>query len=658
MMRKLLTVCLISLLPIITMSQNVDSSSAETMNEEVNKLYQDLANAKKDNNKNQLLKAIAELGEYYSYRNSDSTLHYGQMGLEIAHSQDDEMYPSFMSMIANYYFDQGEYDKAIEHLQPIYDLYKSAKTKGDDLSPYIDCCSTLGVIYRRMGDTEKAISYYQEGIELARQYKDYDSECNLFTSIAILYSNNQMYEEGLEYVNKAIEIAPKGVSLEQQLYANSSKAAILTHLQRLDEAEALSKQSLILAKNSNSPRLYLKNIIPLVIIFYKNNKKDSVLHYMDLSEKLMQEMPDKTPEAMACYENQAIIYRNYGLFEKSLEVYRKLLNDGFTLQGHTYTYWQNIGSNYADLKQYKLAYEASLHAFHQLDSIQSAELTEKVSEMNVQYQSQEKEIEISHLKAEKAERKIQYLSIILFLIVCVFVLLLAYRMIASKKAKMQKQIAQQKEEFNLLKTGLDSRLSRRYIEGLEQERSRLSKELHDGICNDLLAMSLQVGQIVHDEKEKTEINSMLQTIRGSVRSISHALMPPTFQNITIIDILQDLCERMSTPQQQIIFTTNNHFDWSIVSDNIAFDIYRIVQETLSNIHKYASSRLVEVSLYAEDDKGTLTIYNEGHTSFKNSERSGIGSKTVADRIQSMNASYKEESSDEGVTATIFFNLKA
>lgn len=69
------------------------------------------------------------------------------------------------------------------------------------------------------------------------------------------------------------------------------------------------------------------------------------------------------------------------------------------------------------------------------------------------------------------------------------------------------------------------KLAQSYIEGLERERTRLAKELHDGVCNDLLGIGMNMQCMQPTDESKQEILALLEQVRSDVRCISHELMP-------------------------------------------------------------------------------------------------------------------------------------
>ena len=68
------------------------------------------------------------------------------------------------------------------------------------------------------------------------------------------------------------------------------------------------------------------------------------------------------------------------------------------------------------------------------------------------------------------------------------------------------------------------KLAQRYIEGLERERRRLAKDLHDGVCNDLLGIGMQLQCLPPTEQGKAEVKAMLEKVRqDGFESVQHGV---------------------------------------------------------------------------------------------------------------------------------------
>lgn len=182
------------------------------------------------------------------------------------------------------------------------------------------------------------------------------------------------------------------------------------------------------------------------------------------------------------------------------------------------------------------------------------------------------------------------------------------------------------------------KLAKSYIDGLERERTRLAKELHDGVCNDLLGIGMQVQCMQPSAESKHELLDLLEQVRGDVRCISHELMPPKFQYVTLAETVESYVERLAIPaSMQLTFSKeSDNAEWEQIPEQIAYEVYRILQELLSNIVKHSGATDVNVNLSLSKKQLTLLITNNGKpfpdtgTTFN-----GIGLSTIQERVKAI-----------------------
>ena len=163
------------------------------------------------------------------------------------------------------------------------------------------------------------------------------------------------------------------------------------------------------------------------------------------------------------------------------------------------------------------------------DSLFEAEKAESLRDLTVKYQSKEKELALARSEAALSQTRMYVAIGVLALFFCA-ALVLFYVNAQRRKAR------EREAEFARLKADTDRRLTQRYIEGLESERGRLAKELHDGVCNDLYTVQLRMAQGACDMAEQAR---MLSACREQVRRVSHELMPPEFNYADICIVIDD-----------------------------------------------------------------------------------------------------------------------
>ena len=258
-------------------------------------------------------------------------------------------------------------------------------------------------------------------------------------------------------------------------------------------------------------------------------------------------------------------------------------------------------------------YAEALHtmdaARQRTDSVASAKMTMQLADFDVKYKTLEKDLEIARLTTQRL-----WLSLGLLAFVLVAAALLLWL-----RGRRQRREAQMR------------------IATLEKERSRIAKELHDGVCNDLLALEMQCATGYDADLLQQELGRL----RSQARDLSHQLMPPEFSHLSLPQLLAHQAERVSrTTALQMTFAANPSIDdscWQKLSSKQSHELYRIVQEHAANILKGGTAKHLDVQLMQQPDGShRLTLSDDGQAS-KATSATGIGNRTFADRITSIGA---------------------
>jgi len=291
--------------------------------------------------------------------------------------------------------------------------------------------------------------------------------------------------------------------------------------------------------------------------------------------------------------------------------------------------WQKGYRNYEKALYYK---QLQLNL---TDSIQRKEHSEAMAEFNVKYHSAEKELEISRLKLQREELLRTRALIITSLVILATLVLVAWLYVLflrwKRKAEMEKKRLQS------------------YLEGLESERSRLAKEIHDHVSNGLLALEIKM----QSSGVSAELTDMAHTLQKQVREISHALIPPVFQYASLPEIIDDYVrEQNRTEGPCFQFYLLPEEGWENLPHQTSLDLYRIVQEASSNAIKHACAKNITISLSRNENLTELSITDDGQ-GFNCVEgcavqiadvTKGIGLQTIHERAANQNGALSIESS--------------
>ncbi|UOD28034.1 cache domain-containing protein [Massilia violaceinigra] len=206
-------------------------------------------------------------------------------------------------------------------------------------------------------------------------------------------------------------------------------------------------------------------------------------------------------------------------------------------------------------------------------------------------------------------------------------------------------------------------LAQRVVESQEQERARLSRDLHDGISQWLVSIKLQIeagvirlgGDAAQQIKARASFEhtaAQLNDVLGEVRRISHNLRPAILDDLGLAAALDHLAhEATQNSALPVRFLARGSTDG--LPDVANTVLFRIAQEALTNIERHAGARQVEITLAREHNSVTLTIADDGAgfdaASVDIHPKRGIGLRNMLERMDAIGGQLAITSSADGTS---------
>lgn len=591
----------------------------------VNELYKTLHRAERQANDDSIAAACCLLGEYYAYYSNDSAMYYNQRGLDAMRTEKDTLYTTLLCNLGYTYYNEGDMARSKALFLKAAGIAREMK----DTTRLTTALTTLGLVYNRQEKPDSTLWYYGEALRLLEHSGSYPEQAHLLSTIAIFYINRKRAPEAIPFGERALKAAYKGGDIDMIMYAYYACGFAYIHSQRYQEGSDLVRRFLKEAEKIKSPQYMLKAYQQMITIYDSQNMRDSIFHYLSQQDKVLDQLPSSAPERLGALEAQASMYYKYGRYQESLDLRLKLLSfrgKGLHIPINKLYYalaqnYRKLNDNRQAMDYYELAYQAS-------DSLHSEQVRQELSDLTVKYDTQQKELEILRLNKEQMEQKATTFRWIVATAAVALLLLVfaAYYVLRRKHVRREEKL----------------KMAQSYIEGLEGERARLAKELHDGVCNDLLGIGMQLQTMERTEQSRQALTDMLEQVRNDVRHVSHELMPPKFMNMTLPEAVEDYVYRLSLPSSMQVAFSNatEDADWNHLPERMAYETYRILQETLSNIVKHSEATEVKVRLSLTDGQLSLNIDDNGKARPAQS-RKGIGRITVQERAKAMGALIEE-----------------
>ena len=566
------------------------------------------------------------------------TLTAGSLSLKAEPARDFQ-YALQIDSLAEISFAEGDMRGCISlwlEAAEIADRY--AATEQDSLT-YSGFLQSLGVCYRRISMMDSTLYYYNRAWDIIQDKTSpaaVSEKTRLLTSMAILLTFMGRDEESMQYADRAMQMAEHDSDMEMVMYAATNAGGIYARNRQFDKGTEALRTAMAKAGESGLPDKQLSALTMIVTLHKLSGQRDSVDYYMARAEKFAEQLPPESVAVLGFRETQAQVLRDMGRYAESNAIFRKLLSAaGENSSVREDTGWLNIARNYADMGQWSNAADSYEKAYFAVDSFYNADITAQISEWSAKYGAAEKELEISRLEQESLRNRAALqlwiiIAVVLIAVLAGVVLTVVFRRRHQKKVE-------------------ELRLAQKYIDGLEKERARVARDLHDGVCNDLLGIGMQLSAMGPDSPERDEVLSMLEGLRSEVRTISHDMMPPQFNLSDIEEVMEMYTERFrSQTSAGIEFNASleGSRTWQQVPERIAYEVYRIFQEQMGNIIRHSGATRIEAALKLSDTVLSLTISNDGRAFDPTPSREGIGLTVMSERAKAIGAVISGSASGE------------
>jgi signal transduction histidine kinase len=195
------------------------------------------------------------------------------------------------------------------------------------------------------------------------------------------------------------------------------------------------------------------------------------------------------------------------------------------------------------------------------------------------------------------------------------------------------------------------------LEGQENERRRIIKELHDGVGQLLTAVRMRVEMIDGDNGLKDEIKSRINETIGEVRRISYNVMPQALVDFGLEAALRGLCDSFKR-------YANMEVDFNYVKEvehNVNFEVstalFRIAQEGLNNIVKHAGATSVNLHVIDKEEEIYMMLEDDGKGFNTSLKKEGMGLQNIHERAELLNGTVQIHSTaGEGTTIEVFIPI--
>ncbi|EDP71641.1 hypothetical protein FBALC1_04117 [Flavobacteriales bacterium ALC-1] len=546
----------------------------------------------------------------------------------------------------------GDYNLAIERLTKYQNYVEKVKDTGNLTYAFYE----KGVIYSQKGDLQTSLEEFYKANALAEATNNLEMAGTTLNSIGIVYNDLEKYEEAIEAFKKVLVIYGElGIKTEHLGDVYNGLASSYKYQKKYKEAEIYFNRALDNYKELNSNFGVAIANFHKGLIYNEQKQFKKALTFFSIAYDLQKSngFDSELVKTISSFSEAHFELKNY---EKS----ELLLNEGLHLDIENKISAKDLYFELYRTNEKKSNFQKALRFHEQYviykDSVYNEENIKSINLLQKQFETEKKNKEIIEQKLElneqeaeiqKQNTQIIYITgIALFLLVAGLLIWLVYR---QKQRRKNQEILTLKREFQI-KT-LES-----LIEGEEKERFRIAKELHDGVNGDLSAIKYKLSSLLEvNNKVIKEAITMIDDSCEQVRAISHNLVPPSLEDFSLVEAVETYCDNMNRihPLELSFLHIGDEIS---LSKKAEINIFRIIQELVTNALKHAKASEISVQISYQNKTIQVTVEDDGVGFIKQEvEGKGIGLNNIESRIQYLEASVDFVSNTQGTSYTFEIN---
>ena len=520
---------------------------------------------------------------------------------------------------------------------------------------------SIGAIQLRLGNYNKTVKTLTESVTYFEKANDSLNAAKCYSNIASAFGELELYPKAIEYSEKALSIFN---NLDQTQFRLITLPNLATQYYKIGD----TVKAIILYNKAEKLATELNHKRSLSIIY--NNLGDVYLHKdLDTAKQYIKKSLQLKKE-LNLNSGIGIAKNSLGIIALKQQKYKYAISHFNEAEKQIkgkqlVAVYSNLKEAYKGLNQLNKALEYSEKSNALNDSILDAENQKNFMEVQTKYETEKKEKEILLLQNDNLEanykRKQNRNLLMATLFTLLLTLLLIYFLQKNAKKKriiMEQSLTIQEQDFNrLLKSqeleGIDA-----ILDAQETERSKMAADLHDNLGSKVATLKLYLES--YDDKEDfsgfyNKLKKLMDETYNEIRNISKNKNFGAQINKGLIPLTKVIAKQISDSKKIIIKVINVDVNKRI-ENNLEIQIFRIIQELLTNIIKHSNATEAIVQ-FSEHDNNILNIIVEdnGKGFDLNTYKSGIGLTNIEKRIEKIGGELVIDSLKKNGT-TVILNI--
>lgn len=561
---------------------------------------------------------------YYYSQNFNEAKKYFFKAYSLAESVNDLHFQRLAKIRMTYIISEtGNKDEAKKMFQTIIDESK----KANDHTNIIEAINGLAIMEEMQNHPNEATKLYLEGLRIAEKNKLNYFRAVMLNNLGLVKLNSGQVEESLKDFQQALITAEEEDNLRLAFHALNNVGLALSEQDKNDEAIKAYNTTLVYAHIINHPRELATAYINIGFSLAKVKKINDAIAYYDSALLVLRQNEMKYELSKGLLGKSDILIKSghYTEAEKNIAEATQLSIENKDLQIYAYCHLL-----LHRLRKEEKKFEESLNEYVEyknlMDSLDEIQNDKLMKELQVQYDVEKKDRKIKEKETESLLRdKNDELKLARTRTIIIISVMILFTLGIFFYVRYMKSMKHQQEKFSQL-----------LIENTEEERSRISKDLHDDIGQSLSVIKSKINiETRKGTKEFTELEGEVGRIIEQTREISRSLYPSYLEKIGLVRSVARLMEKIqSSSEIECSFDIVEEIETFPISQRT--HIYRIIQECINNTLKHSGATALKVTIENKNDNFILTYMDNGKGIHNTPDSKGIGFMSMKERARMLN----------------------
>ncbi len=579
---------------------------------------------------------------YYKSYNADKLNFYANKGLMLAKQEKNkEKSWLFTEFIGYAYLDKANYDTALIYFEKALDIAKNEKNKQHELYIYMD----IGALYGNQSKRAYALEYFIKALAVSESIGDKNKQMANLGNIGTLYRSLNNNDRAIYYLEQMQIIAEELNEPHGKRKAYYELGFIYKNKGDFEKAIENIQNALEIIRSIGDTAFEVASLQTLAEIYYRQEPKDyeKAMEYSMESLRICEKIGNKHL-ASAAWTSLSNVYRELKQYKECRSTSLKAWDCDSTIKDAGINIFSNLIISDIHLGNYDKILTYFQKYCELKDQVSAKSFQETLTEMDVKYETEKKEMRIATLEKEKQFYIWLGISGFIVLLLIIGLLLINRRLAIQKRkvAEQQREIAEQQRrlaEQKVIQLEQEKQLvaTQAVLDGEAAERSRLARDLHDGLGGLLSVVKLNLKDLrnhsIMDNPDAGRFDKAMELLDesiGELRRVAHHMMPESLVRYGLKTSLEDFCRAIPGAHFQY-YGGDQRLD-----SRLEVLIYRCAYELVNNAVKHAHATNINLQLMVDNGLVSLSVRDDGCGFDPASVASGAGLENIRTRVSVYN----------------------